>query len=44
MVGGDGEACFVLAMSSGWDCFGCEGADYVGYEVGRGMVNNSMFC
>ena len=30
VVGGDGGACSVLAMSSGWDCFGCARADSEG--------------
>ena len=29
VVGSDGGACFVLAMSSGWDCFGCARAEGV---------------
>jgi len=30
VMGGDGGAYLFLAMSSGWDCFGCAGADNVG--------------
>ncbi len=33
MVGGDDWACLLLAISSGWDCFGCARADD-GQEVG----------
>ena len=28
--GSDGGTCFVVAISSGWDCFGCARADDVG--------------